>query len=265
MGGLIACIGCYCCLMALKPRIIEIIALIASLLEIGFLVWGIAGIPWDDIKIGGKIVFYIACALIVLSFLITLILMCLRCGNKINTTKNSAGKCLCITAIIFDVLAELLIIIAEIVILNNMFDKDDEYYFGNDYDYDYDYNRRRRYRKSLYSDSKWAAAVIPVSVAELGLAVHCYCLSFLLKLIWVKTNMSYLKYTETNHPDNIISKSINVFNSPEETNHNGLQFLGYDQNGHPIYSGNTQYFTQTQPPANDNPQKIIIKKEGDKE
>ena len=262
MGSIIGCICCYCCLMALKPRYIEIIALIVSLVEIGFLIWGIVEIPWTDIKLGGKIVFGATCFFIVFSFIFTLILMCLRCGNKINTTKNGAGKCLCITMIVFDVLAEILIIIAEIIIFNNMYDKDDDYYYGY-YD-DYDYNRRRRYRKSIYSDAEWAAAIVSITAAEIGLAIHCYCASFLLKLIWVKTNKSYLKYTESNNPDNVFSRSINVFNSPEDTNHNELKFLGYDQNGHPIYSGNTQYFTQTHPPANNNPQKIIIKKEGDK-
>ena len=268
MGGIIACIGCYCCLMSLKPRIIEVIALIANLVEIGFLIWGIVEIPWKDIKTGGKILFYASCILIVFTFIITLILMCLRCGNKINTSKNSVGKCLCITMIIFDALAEILIIIGEIVILHNMYDKDDEYWYGDDYDYDYDYDynrRRKKYRNSLYSDSEWAAAIISISAAEIALAVHCYCASFLLKLIWVKTNMSYLRYTETNNPDHIISRSINVLSSPEDIiNHNDLKFLGYDQNGHPIYSGNTQYFTQAQSPANNNPKNLIIKKEGDK-
>ena len=261
MGGLIACVCCYCCLMALKPRIIEVIALIANLVEIGFLIWGIVEIPWKDISTGGKILFFASCFLILFTFIITLILMCLRCGNKINTTKNNVGKCLCITMIVFDILAEILIIIAEIVILYNMRDKDDDYFINN---YDYDYNRRRRYRNGLYSDSEWAAAIISVTAAEIALGIHCYCASFLLKLIWVKTNMSYLKYNETNNPDNIFSRSISVFNSPQDINPNQLKFLGYDQNGHPIYSGNTQYFTQTQPPANKDQQNVIIKNGGDK-
>ena len=31
-----------------------------------------------------------------------------------------------------------------------------------------------------------------------------------------------------------------------------LKFLGYDKDGHPIYSGNAQYFTQSQAPGNPN-------------
>ena len=34
----------------LKPRILEVIILSFTIVGIGFLVWGIAGIPWDDIR-----------------------------------------------------------------------------------------------------------------------------------------------------------------------------------------------------------------------
>ena len=172
--------------------------------------------------------------------------MVLRCGNKINTTKNSAGKCLCITAIVLDIIAEICIIIAEIIILHNMNDKDDNYLYDNGY-----YYGRRRYRDSKYSNREWASAIISITASEIALGIHCYCLSFLLKLIYAKTNLSYLRYSEANEPEGIIGRTINVINSPQETT-NQLNFLGYDQNGHPIYSGNAQYFTQ--PPANVNTQ-----------
>jgi hypothetical protein len=162
--------------------------------------------------------------------------MCLRCANKINTTKNSAGMCLCITDVIFDILAEIIIIIAEIVILYNMNDKDDNYY--------YDYGYRTSRRNSRYSDREWAAAVISTTGAEIFIALHCYCVSFLLKLISAKTDLSYLNYMETHdNSNNIFSRTVNVFSTTENNGVNGnqLNFLGYDKDGHPIYSGNTQY------------------------
>ena len=164
MGSLIACICCYCCLTNLKPKCIEVIALICNILEIGFLIWGILKIPWEDIKLGGKIVFFIPCALVVLTLLILLLLMCFRCANKINTSKNGAAKCLCITMIVFDFLSEILIVIAEIIIINNMRDKDgNNYGYGYDYYDYYDYNRRN-YNNSKYSDGELVAAVISVSI-----------------------------------------------------------------------------------------------------
>ena len=58
MGGIIACVCCYCCLMTLKPRCIEVMALISNLVAIGFLIWGLVEIPWSDIRKGGKITFF---------------------------------------------------------------------------------------------------------------------------------------------------------------------------------------------------------------
>jgi hypothetical protein len=43
--------------------------------------------------------------------------------------------------------------------------------------------------------------------------------------------------------NNIFSRTVNVFSTTENNGVNGnqLNFLGYDKDGHPIYSGNTQY------------------------
>ena len=243
MGGIIACLCCYCCLTTLKPRCIEIMALICNISEIAFLIYAIAGIPWDDIKNGGKIVFYITCALAVISLIILIILMCLRCGNKINTTKNSAGKCLCITEIVIDIVAGILIIIAEVIILSNMYDKD-----GWDDDY---YRRRRGRYDSVFSDSEWVCVYVSLTGFEFALAIHFYCVSFLIKLISAKTDLSYLKYLETKEENSYVARTMNVFtNPPNQNNNSQLNFLGYDQNGHPIYAGNAQYMTVNQPTQN---------------
>ena len=236
MGSIIACLCCYCCLITLKPRTIEIFALICSIIQIGFLIWGIAGIPWDDIKTGGKVTFFITCAFVVLSLIILIVIMCFRCGKKINTTKNSAGLCLCITMVIFDFIGLILIFIAEIIILINMYDKEDNewirYYGG--------YRRRN----DGFSDAEWAAAIISTSGVLIVIWIHCYCSSFLIKLIHAKTDMSYMKYLESKEDNNIVSRTIDVINNPVNyQNNNQLTFIGYDKNGHPLYSGNAQYFT----------------------
>ena len=59
--------------------------------------------------------------------------------------------------------------------------------------------------------------------------------------------MSYLEYQETLSQNDIVGRTINVLNPPGNPQNNQLTLLGYDQNGHPIYSGNTQYFAN-QPP-----------------
>ena len=241
MGSILVCIGCYCCLFSLKPTAIEFIALFANLFEIGFLIWGIVDIPWDYISTGGKVCFYITCGFILITFLLLLLIMCLRCSGTINTTKNSLGYCLCIVDLVFDVLAFILIIVSESIILYKMWDADD-YYWDNGRRY----NRRRD--DSIFSGAEWAAAVISTSVAELGILIHTYCISFLLKLIHLKTDLSYKEYTDAMEPntnnisnDTTGARAINVFQSPPNYYNNNLTFLGYDKDGHPIYSGNDTY------------------------
>ena len=240
MGSIIACICCYCCLTTLKPRCIEVIALLCNILEICFLVWGIIKIPWDNIKIVGKIFFFIPCGLIVLTFLILLILMCFRCGKKINKSKNGIAKCLCISMIVFDIVSEILIVIAEIFIINNMNKMKGN---NNDFDYNFLYDYKRiNYRNSKYSEGQWAATTISVTFVEIALIIHCCCANFLLKLIIAKTNKSFLEYIETKNQDN--SRSVEVFGSPQIQTNTQLNSINYNQNGHPYYSGNSQYTIQ---------------------
>ena len=236
MGSIITSICCYCCLTPLKPRCIEILALIFNLIELVFLIWAIVDIPWEDISTGGKIIFYIMFSLIILTFIILISLICLRCSNKINTTKNNPAKCLSTTMFILDILSFILIIIAEIIILYNIDDKDDYFY--------YDYNRRRR--RSRFSDREWAAAIISLTMIEIALVCHSYCSNFLLKLIYVKTDLSYFDYMNQKNQNNNMNNTVNIFNGT----HNNLNLIGYDKNGHPVYSENSQYFNQEIKPNN---------------
>ena len=247
MGTVLACIGCYCCLFSLRPRFVELLAFLANLLEIGFLIWGIVDIPWDDISTGGEVCYYITCILILISFILLIILMILRCKGTINNVSNKTGKCLCITTLIVDFLAFVMIIISEGIIVYKMDDIED----------DYDYYRGRRYYGSDYfSDAEWAAAVLSATAGEIGILIHFYCVSFLWKLISLKTPLSYSEYMDSknnvsnNSTENKIysdynssgnpATTINVFNTPPN-NQNNLTFLGYDKDGRPIYAGNNQY------------------------
>ena len=227
MGSIITCICCYCCLTPLKPRCIEILALIFNLIELIFLIWGIADMPWDYISTGGKIIFYIVFSLIIITLLILIVLICLRCSNKINTTKNNTAKCLSSTMVILDILAFILIIIAEIIILYNIDDKDDYFY--------YDYNRRRR--RSKFSEREWAATIISHTFVEIALFCHSYCSIFLVKLIYVKTDLSYFDYMIQKDQSSNMTRTVNALNGGQ----NNLNLIGYDKKGLPIYSLNNQY------------------------
>ena len=249
MCTMIACLGCYCCLLGLKPRYIELIALIANLIEISFLIWGLVDIPWSDIPSGGKICYLITGGLVVFTFIILIILMILRCSGSINSRRNQTGKCLSIVGCVVDILALIMMIVTEIIIFHKMRDLDyDRNYWGN----------RRSYSSSGYFTNKeWAAAIFSTSATELASMCHFYCISFLYKLIKYKTNMSYAEYKDKNSPENIYNNNIsdgaitavNVYNNPPG-NENNLTFLGYDKDGRPIYAGKNQYRLVNTPVVN---------------
>ena len=223
--------------------------LICNILEIGFLIYGIVDIPWNVIETGGEIFFYSSFVIIVISLFIILRLMCLRCGNKINTTKNGEGKGCCIIDIIFDIIAVICIVIAQVFILHDMYNKDDVY----DYYYDIfgiSYNGERR--SNNISDSKWACVYVSLTGFEIVLAIHFYFTSFLIKLISAKTNLSYLKYMEEKEENDFSNKAIKVFNNDpnnqsNQDNNPQFNFPKYDQNGNPIYAGNSKNITDNQP------------------
>ena len=161
--------------------------------------------------------------------------MCLRIGNKINESSNGAGKCLSISMLIFQILGLVSFIISEIIIFFNMGDKND--------------NRNWRRGRGKYSRSEWAAVVVPITAAEIALALNAVFTDFLIKAIYAKINTPYKQYLETQKNTDVTSvndysKSINIFNTPVENGQNTLTFIGYDKDGHPIYSGNNQYYTQ---------------------
>ena len=254
MGTIIACIGCYCCLLAVRPKYIELFALLANVLEIGFLIWGIAGIPWSDLNTGAKVCYYITCALVLMSFILLIILMILRCNKTINNSRNSTGKCLCITDVVIDILAFIMIIISESVILYKMYDLDD------DWDY-WDRRGRGNYNRwdGYFSSAEWSAAFFSTTVTEISILAHFYCVSFLYKLIHLKTDLSYIEYQEKYNPQNNIvynnsstgnipnTTTVNVYSSPPNYVNNNMTFLGYDKDGRPIYAGNDRYRTINAP------------------
>ena len=245
------------CLNEVSPKVLESLTLVSSLVGIGFLIWGIVDIPWDDIDDAGKIFYIISGGLMILIVILILILLCLSIGNKFGTTQNGFARCLCITLLILNILALIAIIIGEIIIFSNMADEDDKYLDDNYY-----YNNRRRRWRGKYSRAEWASAGVSTTAFEIVIGLNILFISYLLKLALAKTNTTYNEYLETQSKNNSSdvnglnsnknNYSINVYNTPPIGNQNMLTFIGYDKDGHPIYSGANQYFTQTNAPVKAN-------------
>lgn len=235
------------CMNDVSPKILEILTLFSSLIGIGFLIWGLVEIPWDDIKDVGKALYIIGGIIMIIVVILILVLLCLSVSNKFGTTKNGFAKCLCITLLVINVIAVILFVISEIIIFANMADEDDKYLDNNYY---YNYNRRWR---GKYSRAEWAASGCSLTAVEIVIGLNILFISYLLKLANAKTNTSYNDYLDTQSKNNTSdisglnnknNYSINVYNAPPNGNQNMLTFIGYDKDGHPIYSGTNQYFTQ---------------------
>ena len=69
---------------------------------------------------------------------------------------------------------------------------------------------------------------------------------FLVKLIYVKTDLSYFDYMIQNEQSSNMSRTIKVLNGGQ----NNLNLIGYDKNGRPIYSLTNQYLNQEKRPNN---------------
>ena len=222
MGEIIDYICCFFCNEKLEPYI-EIIELIFSIIEIIFLIWGIVDIPWKDIRKGGKIFYFIMFIFIVITFIIIVILIFLRCCNKINTNKNHIGIHLCITSIILAILSKIIFLIAELIIIHDMYYKDDN---GEDI---------------KYSNRQLAAVIISFIVTELALAFHIYCSCFLLKLkLAINSN--------SNYPPN----KPNYIHYPNNSDLNGNNVPIYESEKSLDINQNNRVISENKYPPNNN-------------
>jgi len=239
-------------LASFRPRAIEGLMLLFTVIAIGLLVWGIIGIPWDDIYTSCLVLYVIGGGILILALIFLIILMVLRINDRINGSQNSCGICVAYAFGVTAIISFVIIVIDEIIILYNM----------NDEDYDHYRGHRWRGRDGKFSGSEWAAVIIATTGACIAMALSVVCLNDLIKVIKAKTSLSYKNYMDTQHnvtstntgnntsmnimPTNnntTQTRTIQIYNTPP-VNQNYLSLIGYDQTGHPIYSGNVQYVSQ---------------------
>lgn len=213
-----------CCLSVLKPRMIELIALISNIIMIGCFIWSAIGIPWEVVNTGGKVVFYIAFGFAVIAIIILIIIMVLRCQNTINGEKNSLGLCLLITIIIVNIIGFVFLIIAEILIINKMRDEDRH---SNWRDWTYNSNDYK------ISGGDWAASAVSFTIIQVFWIILSFCCTCLYKLVDLRTNDCYADYLAECGECNEHRDSTNN----QTDNRPTLNFIGYDKNGAPIYQG----------------------------
>ena len=101
--------GCspfYCCFKNYRPNCIALTALVANIIAVAFMIWGLVDLEWDLTRRGRKalyiIAFVILCVTLVLMFVV-LLLLNLRSGPNYITC-NNIGRIFCLIIIILAIL-----------------------------------------------------------------------------------------------------------------------------------------------------------------
>ena len=262
MGALCCSCGALCCIRNSKPLCIEITGIIANIIIIGLLSWGLAEIPFDEIPSRGKTWYTILFVVQIILFVILLVEVVLRCLKLINRKycANCAGKIMFIFSIILTVAGIAFAVLSIYFIAKDMLDKEDlmDKLKVETEDYNGDFNL-----KFEFSTVEYAAAVVPtVATIFLDLMLYLCCSIYLLLIICHKTDLSYKMYKhmqdmkEAQANNTLGAQEINVNNQPQN-----LVLKGYDINGQPLYGVADPNIPPSQPATEFNQSLANIKQE----
>ena len=221
-----------CCCGNFKPKCYEITILILNVIFVGLIIWAIAGISTTLMKLvlissSAKTFYIIGLVCTIISLIMNIILMILRCVDIINTSGNIAGRILCIVLLCLVLVAVVLVTIGEIKVGIKMGKFPDE----------------------LFSDKDWVNVFLPPSVFQSLVLLHSIYAYFLLRAIWAKTNKSYKQYKEDKLAENIADRIKDNQNNKDlsTTIHNAV----INQND-PRQNQATSYLGGTLNPENTN-------------
>ena len=220
MGGA-CCLALNCCGEYCTPLCLSITSVVLTTISIGLSICIIVVTPWGDeeLKLPGKLIFFIMFGLEIIILILLGILIYLRCVKLINTTKNSLAKILSVLLVVINVISLLGMIASTILIGINMAKRHDrvypEVFNPNDYSYD---------QPGIESDSKMLQILIYFIIIIVLLAVNIIFNCFIRKMVFLKSDLSYKDQKIERH--NTSDVKI-IHNIPS----NKLQFTGYDQEG----------------------------------
>lgn len=220
MGGAIL-LPCKCCGEYCTPLCLSITSAVLTVISIALSISIMVFIPWGDeeLKLPGKLIFFITFGLEVIILILLGILIYLRCAKLINTSKNSLAKILSVLLAVINVLAIIGMIVSLVLISRNMDKRHNRVYpeVYNPIDYSYD-------QPGLGSDSKMLAQIIISLIIIVLLVITIVFNGFIRKMVFLKSDLSYKDQKIERH--NTSDVKI-IHNIPS----NKLQFTGYDQEG----------------------------------
>jgi hypothetical protein len=199
----------FCCFRNCRPNCIVLTAFIFNLITFALLIWGLCDISFRK---GEKVLYIIGFILMTISLISVIgafILLNLRNASN-YITFNNIGKILCLVIIVCCLLAFIIFLIAEILIIKNYADIEDnlEKYLGFDYD---------------IPKHDWCAAIIPGILALISSIIIVLCANILYKIF----------------NDNIVTSVTGAEPNPVILNQNSMSTIPNAYNQNPIViSGN---------------------------
>ena len=210
----LCCCGlcCTCCCRNCNPKCFEITILVFNVIFVALLIWAVVGLSetkFTLVSSSGKTCYTIGLVCTILTLIMNIVLIVLRCLGIINTTANIAARILCISIISLDILTLVLVTIGEIKVLVDMVDIEDKFGEFNDY----------------FLVKHWVNVILPTTWFQGLVLFHVIFASFLLRAIWAKTDKSFDKFKEDKIKDKVIAeinKNQNTQGLPVTSNNNNV-------------------------------------------
>ena len=236
MGICCYAVCAYCCCRCCSPQCQTITNLVFTIIIFALMVANIINISWGDELIGteSKTFFFIPFALTVVSLIIIIILIYLRCKNVLNSSKHCLGLTLVIILLIIDIISYILLYIGISFLTGDLRDIHDR-----DTEWEYKPGRNYATKGSAIEDFKVLFFFISSTVFMILLTIKICFDVFILISVCRKTDLSYNQQKELEKEKknmNETREAVNVYNPSNVQIMNNFQFIGYDKDGKPIYS-----------------------------
>lgn len=138
----------FCCFKALKPNITAIVGLVANILAIVFLIWGLAKLYWSTGIHAVYIVSFILLCSSLVAFIVVVIFLFM---NGANNRIYNIGKLVCIVILAICGISFILILVLFIVELKDYIKLNKDW--------------KDEYGINFFSGSDWAALIVPVIIS----------------------------------------------------------------------------------------------------
>lgn len=226
------CAGCLCCFNKQTALCIEITIIVTSILGIIFSIWALAGIPWEFVRNGSKVLYILSLIFFIAEIAFTIILTIVRRKGIINSSFNPQARGISIAMCFIAIIGFVFILIAFFIACDDLSSADDVKVFDTD----------------LVSNGDWANTIITgIALFIIWIINFLCCLSDCLRIfaktsgfLTVENAQGLPQKTEVTIVDNT-KKNNNIIygdNKNKNLNNNNNNVNIGDKYENPIQYGN---------------------------